>query len=34
MDVNDVLDQRDLDKGFILACQAHPESDSIDVTYE
>lgn len=34
MEVNDVLDQQDLDDGLILACQSHPESDSVEVTYD
>ena len=34
MEVNDVLEQDDLDDGLILACQSHPESDSVEVTYD
>ncbi|WP_155769345.1 ferredoxin--NADP reductase [Mycobacterium asiaticum] len=34
MEVNDVLEQDDLDEGLILACQSHPESDSVEVTYD
>ncbi|GJF09539.1 3-ketosteroid-9-alpha-monooxygenase, ferredoxin reductase component [Mycolicibacterium cyprinidarum] len=34
MEVNDVLEQQDLDEGLILACQAHPRSDSVEVTYD
>ena len=34
MHVNDVLEQSDLDEGLILACQAHPQSDSVEVTYD
>ena len=34
MEVNDVLEQVDLDEGLILACQSHPESDSVEVTYD
>jgi 3-ketosteroid 9alpha-monooxygenase subunit B len=34
MEVNDVLEQQDLDDGLILACQSHPESDSVKVTYD
>jgi 3-ketosteroid 9alpha-monooxygenase subunit B len=34
MAVNDVLEQQDLDEGLILACQAHPLSDSVEVTYD
>jgi 3-ketosteroid 9alpha-monooxygenase subunit B len=34
MEVNDVLEQSDLDEGLILACQAKPQSDSVEVTYD
>ncbi|MCW2623283.1 ferredoxin--NADP reductase [Mycobacterium sp.] len=34
MEVNDVLEQQDLDEGLILGCQAHPRSDSVEVTYD
>jgi 3-ketosteroid 9alpha-monooxygenase subunit B len=34
MEVNDVLEQQDLDDGLILACQSHPASDSVEVTYD
>nr|MCH9700810.1 2Fe-2S iron-sulfur cluster binding domain-containing protein [Actinomycetes bacterium] len=34
MAVNDVLEQQDLDEGLILACQAHPCTDSVEVTYD
>ena len=34
MEVNDVLEQQDLDEGLILACQARPRSDSVEVTYD
>ncbi|BBX68113.1 ferredoxin--NADP reductase [Mycolicibacterium psychrotolerans] len=34
MEVNDVLEDQDLDEGLILACQAHPLSDSVEVTYD
>ncbi|MDT5090367.1 MAG: 3-ketosteroid 9alpha-monooxygenase subunit [Mycobacterium sp.] len=34
MEVNDVLEQQDLDDGLILACQAHPATDSVEVTYD
>lgn len=34
MEVNDVLEASDLDDGLILACQAKPKSDSIEVTYD
>ncbi|HEU4360579.1 MAG TPA: ferredoxin--NADP reductase [Mycobacterium sp.] len=34
MEVNDVLEQQDLDEGLILACQSHPETDAVEVTYD
>ena len=34
MEVNDVLEQRDIDDGLILACQSRPQSDSVEVTYD
>ncbi|RFD26063.1 3-ketosteroid-9-alpha-hydroxylase [Mycobacterium uberis] len=34
MEVNDVLEQQDLDDGLILACQSHPESALVEVTYD
>jgi 3-ketosteroid 9alpha-monooxygenase subunit B len=34
MEVNDVLEQQDLDDGLILACQSHPETDSVEVNYD
>jgi 3-ketosteroid 9alpha-monooxygenase subunit B len=34
MEVNDVLEQSDLDEGLILACQARPQTDSVEVTYD
>ncbi len=34
MDVNDVLEPSDIAEGLILACQARPTSDSVDVTYD
>lgn len=34
MEVNDVLDEQDLADGLILACQSHPETDSVEVTYD
>ncbi len=34
MEINDVLEQADLDEGLILACQARPKSDCVDVTYD
>jgi 3-ketosteroid 9alpha-monooxygenase subunit B len=34
MEINDVLEQQDLDEGLILGCQARPQSDSVEVTYD
>lgn len=34
MEVNDVLEAPDLNEGLILACQARPKSDSVEVTYD
>jgi len=34
MEVNDVLEPQDLAEGLVLACQAHPETDSVEVTYD
>lgn len=34
MAVNDVLEPADLEEGLILACQATPTSDSVEVTYD
>lgn len=34
MDVNDVLEPDDIADGLILACQALPKTDSVDVTYD
>ena len=34
MEVNDVLEADDLAEGLILACQARPLSDSIEVSYD
>lgn len=34
MEVNDVLEPDDLDEGLILACQARPTTDSVEVTYD
>lgn len=34
MEINDVLEPSDLDEGLILACQARPTSDSVEVTYD
>jgi len=34
METNDVLEPDDLAEGLILACQARPVSDSVEVTYD
>ncbi|WP_370369509.1 2Fe-2S iron-sulfur cluster-binding protein [Mycolicibacterium sp. CH28] len=34
MDINDVLEPSDIAEGLILACQARPTSDSVEVTYD
>lgn len=34
MEHNDVLEASDLEEGLILACQAHPQSDSVEVNYD
>ena len=34
MEINDVLEPDDLAEGLILACQAHPLSDEVEVTYD
>ena len=34
MEHNDVLEESDLDEGLILACQALPQSDSVEVNYD
>lgn len=34
MEINDVLEPDDLDEGLILACQARPKTDSVEVTYD
>ena len=34
METNDVLESDDLDEGLILACQARPTTDSVEVTYD
>ncbi|HUO39865.1 MAG TPA: ferredoxin--NADP reductase [Mycobacterium sp.] len=34
MEVNNVLERSDLDEGLILACQARPWTDSVEVTYD
>ncbi|MGH8678054.1 MAG: 1,2-phenylacetyl-CoA epoxidase subunit PaaE [Burkholderiales bacterium] len=34
MDKNYSLEQRDLDAGFILACQSHPLTDKVTISYD
>ncbi len=34
MDTNFALEQRELDAGFILTCQAHPTSDELRIDYD
>ena len=34
METNDVLEPDDIADGLILACQSHPSSDSVEVTYD
>jgi ferredoxin len=34
MRVNDALDDDEVEEGYILTCQAVPESDSVTVTYD
>lgn len=34
METNDVLEPDDLADGLILACQSHPVSDDVEVTYD
>ena len=34
MEVNDVLEPDDLAEGLILACQARPLSDSVEINYD
>ncbi|GAA4874212.1 ferredoxin--NADP reductase [Saccharopolyspora cebuensis] len=34
MDRNEVLDQRDLDDGLVLACQARPVGDRVRISYD
>ena len=34
MEVNDVLEADDLAEGLIRACQAHPLSDAVEVSYD
>jgi len=31
---NDVLEQEDLDEGWVLACQSHPVTDEVEVNYD
>jgi len=31
--VNDILDEQDLEEGYILACQSLPTTDTVKVTY-
>lgn len=34
MEINDVLEPDDLAEGLILACQSHPVTDAVEVTYD
>ena len=34
METNDVLEPDDLAEGLILACQSHPVSDEVEVSYD
>ena len=34
MRVNDALDEDEVDEGYILTCQAIPESESVSVSYD
>jgi 3-ketosteroid 9alpha-monooxygenase subunit B len=34
MDRNEVLEEEDLEEGFILGCQARAVSDRVEVTYD
>lgn len=34
METNDVLEPDDLAEGLILACQAHPVTDAVEVNYD
>ena len=34
MEANDVLEPDDLADGLILACQSHPVTDEVEVTYD
>lgn len=34
METNDVLDADDLADGLILACQSHPVTDEVELTYD
>ena len=34
METNDALSDEEIDSGYILTCQAHPESDDVVVEYD
>ena len=34
MHTNYALEQHELDEGFILACQAHPMTNELELTYD
>src|SRR5689334_18366305 len=34
MRVNDALEEDEIDEGYILTCQAVPDTDSVSVTYD
>ena len=34
METNDVLEPDDLAEGLILACQSHPVTDHVEITYD
>jgi 3-ketosteroid 9alpha-monooxygenase subunit B len=34
METNDVLEPEDLAEGLILACQSHPVTDEVEVSYD
>jgi ferredoxin len=34
MRANDALEQDEIDDGYILTCQAVPDTDSVSVTYD
>ena len=34
METNDVLEPDDLAEGLILACQSHPRTDDVEVSYD